>query len=394
MTPKRIRVGEGIYQRGNSYQLVVSVKGVQYAETLPQGSTLKQAEHLRWQRRAELEQGIRVGRKALTVRGLLDQWLGERSKTARSSNTLRIDRTASHWITGAIGHTVLQKLTVADVDRARDGMTAAGLNAKTVRIYLAVLHTAVKWAVKRELVLRNVVALCERPAYDKPEIVPLSEEQASRVLKVLLRAGPPHGSILALGLLVPVRIKSEFGALRWRDVDLHRGTISINRAMLQDGSVVAAGRRKHKARLLELPPLAVDILKAQWQWQTEELRLPDSDLDRLVFTNSNGQRLPHSTLTTVFKRCLRSAGLPHKRIHDLRHTAATNMLRHGVPIKAVQDVLNHSTAKLTLDTYAHLVPGMTKEALLAWAALLEGSAEGAVASRERGCGPGSMTTIA
>jgi len=80
-------------------------------------------------------------------------------------------------------------------------------------------------------------------------------------------------------------------------------------------------------------------------------------------------------LTTVFKRLLRSAGLPHKRIHDLRHTAATNMLRHGVPIKAVQDVLNHSTAKLTLGTYAHLVPGMTKEALLAWAAVLKGSAE-------------------
>jgi len=63
-----------------------------------------------------------------------------------------------------------------------------------------------------------------------------------------------------------------------------------------------------------------------------------------------------------FKPILKRAGLPSIRLHDLRHTCATLMLYEGIHVKLVQELLGHATISITLDTYSHLLPGMSGEA--------------------------------
>jgi len=83
----------------------------------------------------------------------------------------------------------------------------------------------------------------------------------------------------------------------------------------------------------------------------------------LVFPNNVGKHFHRTSLQTLFKKVLRQAGLPDIRFHDLRHSAATILLSMGVPVKVVQEILGHSHISITLNIYAHVLPGMHEEAM-------------------------------
>jgi integrase len=82
----------------------------------------------------------------------------------------------------------------------------------------------------------------------------------------------------------------------------------------------------------------------------------------LVFTNSIGGPIIHSNLRRNYLQLLKDAGLPHIRFHDLRHTAASLLLNHGIPVIIVSRRLGHAKPSITLDIYGHLIPGMQNEA--------------------------------
>jgi integrase len=85
---------------------------------------------------------------------------------------------------------------------------------------------------------------------------------------------------------------------------------------------------------------------------------PEWNNTGLVFTAPAGRPVDGTWATKWFHRALDQGGLPRVRIHDLRHTAATHLLRRGVHPKVVQELLGHSTISLTLDTYSHVAPGL------------------------------------
>jgi integrase len=92
----------------------------------------------------------------------------------------------------------------------------------------------------------------------------------------------------------------------------------------------------------------------------------------LVFTSGTGGPLrANHILQRRFTPLLRKAGLPLIRFHDLRHTAATLLLRQGVHPKIVAEMLGHSTISMTLDIYSHVIPDMQKDATVALDRLLE-----------------------
>jgi integrase len=103
--------------------------------------------------------------------------------------------------------------------------------------------------------------------------------------------------------------------------------------------------------------------------------------DDLVFTAPLGGPLRESKFVPgYFKPAVRAVGLPTTlRFYDLRHTAASLLIREGASIKAVQKQLGHATASITLDTYGHLFPSE----LEALADRLEQTRTAALANRER-----------
>jgi integrase len=83
----------------------------------------------------------------------------------------------------------------------------------------------------------------------------------------------------------------------------------------------------------------------------------------LVFCDRQGNLLEPERVRKHFYKLLDQAGLPRIHFHDLRHSAATILLIHGVHPKVVQELLGHSTISMTLDTYSHLIPSLQAESM-------------------------------
>ena len=81
----------------------------------------------------------------------------------------------------------------------------------------------------------------------------------------------------------------------------------------------------------------------------------------LMFTSKVGTPIFYRNLLRDFKLLLKKVGLPDIRFHDLRHTAASLMLNHGIPVIVVSRRLGHAKPSITLDVYGHLIPSMQTE---------------------------------
>jgi integrase len=82
----------------------------------------------------------------------------------------------------------------------------------------------------------------------------------------------------------------------------------------------------------------------------------------LVFTRLNGDWWNPDSISSAFRRAVGVAGVPVIRLHDVRHSHASLLLKAGVNAKVVSERLGHSSVAFTLDTYAHVLPGMQPEA--------------------------------
>lgn len=94
-------------------------------------------------------------------------------------------------------------------------------------------------------------------------------------------------------------------------------------------------------------------------------------LDDTVFIDEVGGPLVPQRMTHRFRRLVRRVDVPTIRLHALRHTHATLLLGAGIPIKVVSERLGHATIALTLDTYAHVLPAMDREAAETFGAMLD-----------------------
>ena len=164
--------------------------------------------------------------------------------------------------------------------------------------------------------------------------------------------------------------QGELLALKWTDVDLEAGKVSVRRTLTREGGHYTLGEPKTKKsrRTVKLTGAATEALRGHLSRQMKEMgRLGDLYLDQgLVFTTGSGAPLnPSNIRNRNLRRLISKAGLPTIRFHDLRHTCATLLLSKNVHPKIVQEMLGHATVAITLDTYSHVLPGMGDHAATA-----------------------------
>jgi integrase len=179
-------------------------------------------------------------------------------------------------------------------------------------------------------------------------------------------------------------------ALRWADVDLAAGSLSMQRSVVEgpEGPVLVPTKTRRSHRVA-LDPSSLELLR------TYRERVADENGEgafeqRFVFcVDRTGTRpwLPNF-VTKRFIVARRAAGLGHFRLHDLRHFMATEMLDAGVPVPIVAARLAHARASTTLNVYAHAVPGgvrLAAEAL--WRKVEEARRESSVSSPDSSSPP-------
>jgi integrase len=206
---------------------------------------------------------------------------------------------------------------------------------------------------------KNAAAAVKSPRPEKPEIHPLSPEQARAFLEAA--KGDRFEALYVLALHCGLR-EGELLGLKWADVDLETGTLQVRRTLSETRTGHKFEKPKNgKGRSVKLSRKATEALKSHRTRQNEE-RLRAGSL-----WQDNGFVFPTTTGTTMsctnllgrhFKPLLKRAGLPAIRFHDLRHTCATILLVAGKHPKYVQELLGHASINITLDTYSHVIEGM------------------------------------
>ena len=167
---------------------------------------------------------------------------------------------------------------------------------------------------------------------------------------------------LAVGLR-----QSEALGLRWADVDLEKGALSVRRGLHRvggQGLVYEEPKADRSRRTVALPAQLVEALRAHRAAQLEE-RIAAGPLWQdhdLVFAQPNGRPIERKSDWRSWKALLRAADVREVRLHDGRHTAATLLLSEGVHPRVVMEVLGHAQMRTTTDTYSHVMPALGRDA--------------------------------
>jgi integrase len=186
-----------------------------------------------------------------------------------------------------------------------------------------------------------------------------STEQVNRFLKAT-RDDRLH-ALWRVALLRGLR-RGELLALTWADVELDAGRLHVRR-----------GKTESAQRTVSLDPGTVAVLREHRRRQLEErVATFGAYVDNhLVFAREDGTPIPGHQVTFGFQRLARRHGLPRMRFHDTRHTAASIALESGIDIKIVSDQLGHSSIRITLDTYQHVLRDLHDKAAAHVAAMVD-----------------------
>ncbi|MEN6414425.1 MAG: site-specific integrase [Veillonellales bacterium] len=249
------------------------------------------------------------------------------------------------------------------------GEDAEGLSARTVNGARRTLIGALKKAVDLELIQRNPALATVPFKIEKAKVEVLSQEESKALLDAAKMEGEVPYMVILLALTTGMRIGEIFG-LHWDGVDLDKSRLLVDRTLVSTNHgyyLQATPKTKSSYRSIPLPKLTVDALKKyrEWQRQQKALLMNKYDDENIVIINPLGSYLDPSRFSFfTFKKVLQNAGIKRKfRFHDLRHTHATLLLEQGINIKVVSERIGHSTIRITLDTYSHVVKSMQDDAV-------------------------------
>ncbi len=312
---------------------------------------------------AEIDGGTAVERSRQTVGELLRYWLDTYARhNVRAKTCDDYERTITLHITPALGTVAVQKLTAADLQAFYGRMLQDGRGPRTVQICHQRLSQALDQAVSLGLVARNVTDAVKPPRVETKEMETWDAAQAQRFLSVA--HGSAYGPIWLVFLATGMR-KGEVLGLRWQDADLVRQVLHVRQTVgvLRGRVEVKPPKSKAGRREVPIPAPVVAALQAHRARQNERrLALGEAWNDHdLIFPSATGNPLHPSGLLDDYNRLVKRAGLPHVRIHDLRHTHVTLAIAAGANLKAVSKRVGHARASITMDLYAHALPEQQAE---------------------------------
>jgi integrase len=308
--------------------------------------------------------GVPVPVGGQTLEAYLAEWLAQVAAVRVRPSTLRsYDMNVRLHIVPRIGRRQLGKLTARDVRQMLDDMRGNGAGPRVVQHVHATLRVALEHAVREELLPRNVAKLVQVAPPPREEREPLTVEEAQTLLKAA-RDDRLHALYVAT-LLLGMR-RSEALALRWPDVDLGEGVLTIRRTVHRvagEGLVTLPTKTRKSARTVPLPPAVVDALRRHRERQAAEADAGGWIERDLVFMTPRGTAIDPRNFSRMFGELCDRAGVRRVRLHDLRHTCVTLLLQLGVPPRVVMEIVGHSTLEMTMRVYGHVSLDAQRNAL-------------------------------
>jgi integrase len=234
-----------------------------------------------------------------------------------------------------------------------------------------VLRAGLDGAVRDGLIARNPASLVTRPGVERREAKHLDANGVAAVLRAAETSR--YHSVLALIVATGLR-RGEALALRWDRIDLDTRTLKVAATLSRIGRalVISEPKTPRSRRTVPISPAVVTMLRKHKAAQAAE-RLRVGELwqeSGLVFTNEFGGPVEPGNVLRAVEVAAKAAGLEGVGVHTLRHSAAVGWLEAGVHIKAVADLLGHSSISITGDVYGHTSDDTARAAVDGWSGVL------------------------
>ena len=263
-----------------------------------------------------------------------------------------------------LGHIPLNKLATNDIQQfyvwlKTDGRSVKreergnGLSNHVVQSCHSVCRKILDQAVAEHLIHSDPANNCKLPTVHRKEMQVLNREEMQRLLIQAQNEG--YYEFFLLELSTRLRL-GELLALQWEDLNMNTGGLKIDKQVLRGSTGASLTEPKTKAsiRTIILPPPVLNALAEYRKTATSRWLFPSS--------RKEDSPLPPSTVQQRLKLILEHAGVKKIRFHDLRHTFATNALRHGMDIKTLSIIIGHISSKTALNVYAYVTDEMKQKA--------------------------------
>lgn len=331
--------------------------------------------------RYEMEHGIYMDAKNMTLDTFFQTWLSEIKENTVKENTLSVyQEIYKVHIAPMLGKMQVSGISKLMVQRLLNSMSKNGLSPNTLAKTKAILYSVFKEAMENRMISYNP---CENITIkrEKTERRVLSYEEQKKFLTAI--SGSRYEMLCILGLSTGLRI-GELSGLRWSDIHFEEKTLSVERTYIylhdvknhQMRDVFHSPKTKTSCRTIRLLDSTLELLKAHKEKQEQEKAAlgdgwqPIEDGEDLVFTTKNGkpvrglnvaETLNHYIDQMNRKEAAEAAKEGREPViferitpHTLRHTFATRAFESGIPPKVVQQILGHSSLEMTMDLYTHV----------------------------------------
>lgn len=358
--------GEGsIYKRKDGKWLVTFPTGL-YTERGKKAYYYRyfnsQADAVRELQRLQSEKAMGVchSKSAVKTGDWIETWIEKHKAPKLAPSTLTSYRNNFRvHIRPYVGEIALKDLTTYHIQKTLDSMD--GSYSLFIKVY-NVIHGALEKAVELGMIPKNPCKGVAFPKDDRKDVWALTKEEQQRLIAAL--DGEYYRVMLLTYLYTGMRA-GECIPLQWKDVDLSKHTIRINKkAILHHDYATHSGKQeiqdfcktKSSKRTVVITAGLAAILaehKEEMKRRAAALGLEWSE-DSLVFWNTRNKIVQYGNLKESLNKIYRKAGIEGATMHTLRHTYATRCFEAGVNIKAISGQLGHANVKTTYNIYVHL----------------------------------------
>lgn len=314
--------------------------------------------------------GLTYNAAKITIAQWLDDWYTIHKTSLKINTQDGYQRTIKNHLKPTLGEIKLLDLTPALLQKKYTDLVTNGITLRPLQIAHTILHSALDHAVRLGILTRNPAGLVILPkpaathSPDQDELHVWTESQVSQFLASL--GTHRNRNLYHLALATGMR-RGELLGLQWDNIDWANSSIIVKQQIVETpggGWIFQTPKTKSGRRTIKIGPGVLNALRSQinladlTRQETQLGKRYTWEENNLVFPAYTGKPQNGYNISKEFDHLARAAGLPDIKFHDLRHTAASQMLQHNIPIAEVSRILGHSKVSITLDIYAHYIPGI------------------------------------
>lgn len=320
---------------------------------------VREAEAFRDSIKTDIRSGVYVPPKNITIQEAAEKWLKLREDSIRGT-TLGTYRAAIKWIIEYFHQPVgekeiekkmapksllLRNISLENCKEFVSYLQRKKLAPATISKIVTVLKSIFQEAADNDNIAKNPTRLLKKPKIPKAKrYIPTAKEIDQFIENIDEFYRPLTETLAYTGLRI-----SEALALRWENIDLKGGWLSVEQT-IQSGQFFPTKTDESMGRVA-IPDWLVDKLRLHKARQSVEL---DKNKFNLVFTNKSGAPINrHNFYHREWKEALQKTGLPLFGFHTLRHFYASELVARGIDIKTVQEQVRHSSIEMTGNIYTH-----------------------------------------